>query len=790
MVKNYIKIALRGLVRERGYSLINIVGLSISLSVTLLMLLWVNDEWSIDKFHENADRLYRVKRTIPLEGNNLDVYNGIPYPVLEWAQRELPEVEKFIPLARGFEETLIRGNATFREIGAFGNLAYFESFSYSVLAGDITQLDQKVNAIAISERLAERLFGNLWQSIAIGQSIQIHDIGEFSVESVFANFPDNSSIQNDFIYSFGHYLKDNDWMLEWTNSGMQGVLLLAEGTDPESTEKKIQEAFHLNQDGDRKEGILLQKYGDHHLYGEFNDRAEVAGGRIGYVQTFGIAALLLLMISCINFVNLATARASRRAKEVGVRKTIGAGKKSLLLQFMSEAAIVTSISIALGAMLSTLLLPHVRQITSKALMIDLSAPTFWVGTFSIFCITTLLSGAYPAFVLSSFRPVSVLKGHVVAQTGNASFRKGLVVIQFALALLLIVGALVVKQQVGYIKNKNLGIAKENLMVIHQDEKITEKYDVFRNQLITKSGISNVTLAGPSPIDMQASTSGLSWPGKRPDQENIEFQILWSASNFLDVFDVPLVSGRFYREGSIYDTTTIVFNQRAIDIMEMEDPIGKSVQWWGKPRQIIGIVKDFHNRSLYENIEPAAFLLDSENAGWCFVKARDGQISEAINSLRSTFASVLPEVPLHFEFVDAQYQAFYEGELLTEKLASYFAIISILLSCLGLFGLATFFAEQKDKEIGIRKVLGASVYNVVGLLSKEFLTLVIIGLMIGIPVAWYVIDGWLGNYEFKVDLKPWMFIIPVSIAICIAGLTVGFQAIRAALINPIKSLRNE
>ncbi len=790
MIRNYIKIAIRSLSAHKGYSAINIAGLSISLTVTLLMLLWVQDEWKTDRFHEQGDNIYRIKRTIPLEGQSLDVYSGIPYPVMLAAQEELPEVEKYIPLGRGFEESLQLNNVTFRASGTFGNAAYFETFSFPVLMGDVQQLDKKVDAIAISKNIAQRFFGHVWAEASLGETIHIHDIGDFIIEAVFEDFPHNSSVQNDFIYSFDAQLKSNDWMLEWTNSGSQGALVLASGANPEETAKKIEKMFQEHQRGDRKEGILLQKYADHYLFGQFDKKANAIGGRIGYVRTFGIAALLLLIISCINFVNLSTARASIRAKEVGVRKTVGAGKQSLMNQFMIEAGLITLLSIIIAFLLAMMVLPQVNMITDKALSFEINQPIIWIGIIAMFVTTTVLSGAYPAFVLSSYKPVDVLKGSKVKQSGNINFRKGLVVIQFVLAFLLIVSALVVQQQVHFVKNKNLGISKDNLMYIHQDAKVTAQYEVLRNELIAQDAIADVTVAGPSPIDMQASTSGVSWSGKRPDQENIEFQILWTASNFLEVFEVPLVSGRFYREGSIYDTTSIVFNERAIDIMGLSDPVGKVIQWWGKPRQIIGVIKDFHNRSLYDKIEPAGILLDPNDAGWLFVKAEPDQLPKAISQLESSFRKVLPDVPLHFDFVDAQYQRFYKNEELTGTLSNYFAVLSILISCLGLFGLATFFAEQKDKEIGIRKVLGASVMNLIGLLSKEFIILVVLGLMIGIPVAWIILNDWLGNFQYNVDLQLWMFLLPISLAIIIAGLSVGSQAIRAALQNPIRALRNE
>ncbi len=788
---NYCKIAARNLFKQKGYSLINIAGLTIALSVTLLMLLWVQDEWSTDKFHSNSDRLFLLKRTIPLDAGKVDIYRGVPYPLLMAAQNELPEVEKFIPLGQSSEMTLKRGKQIFRTQGTFANVGYFESFSFPILAGDISELGEKKEAIAISETLANKFFGNIWQSTAIGETITISNVGDFLVTAVYKDFPPNSSIQQDFIYTIDNFIKRNNWVLDWGNSGMQGALLLAEGANPTDVAQKIEKLYLAKQQGTFKEGCILQKFGDGYLYGQFDDQANVIGGRIEYVQMFSIAALLLLIISCINFVNLATARASKRAKEVGVRKTIGAGKNSLITQFMVEAGLITVISVGLGIFLAQKALPNVQLITEKMLHFDYSSPMFWASIFIVIILTTLLSGAYPAFVLSSFRPIAVLKGKIPSQSGSIGLRKGLVIIQFVLALLLVVGAFVIKEQVQYIQNKNLGINKDNLMMIEKEELISAKYEALKNELLQAEGIENLTLAGPrSPIDMQASTGGVSWEGKKEEDGHQEFQIFWTEPNFLDVFDITLAEGRFYREGATQDTNSIVLNKKAIEVMGLTDPIGKTIQWWRKPRQIIGVIEDFHNQSLYDEIQPLGILLDPENASSLFVKAKAGEVKTAVASLQSVFNKVVPEVYLHYNFVDTEYQQQYKSEVLTGTLANYFAIISILIACLGLLGLSTFLAEQKSKEIGIRKVLGASIGNLIGLLSKDFLLLVGAGLLIGIPVSWYLLNGWLTNFAYTIELKWWMFAIPVVIAIIIAGLTIGIQAVRAALNNPIDALTSE
>ncbi len=789
MIRNHIKIAWRNLIKNKAYFFINIFGLSLALTVSFLMLLWVHDERSVDTFHENDDRLYLVKRTVPLEQGVLDVYENSSYPLLRTAAEQLPEIEKYLTLGRTFEDNLKVDNVDFRASGTFTNADLFQGFSFPVIQGDITQLDKKPEAIAISESFAKRIWGQNWQTIAMGKSIEIMDNGDFTVEAVYKDFPSSSSIQNDFYYSFQKFLNDNEWALEWGNNGMQGVFLLKEGADPALVSTKLNTLFQNNIKGENKEGCFLQKFSDSYLYGKFNEKAEVSGGRIEYVRIFTIAAFFLLIVSCINFVNLSTVYATKRSGEIGVRKVVGARKKALIIQFLSETSIITSIAFVAAFIITMLLLPSVSSFVDKNLQIDFTKPIFWISILSVFIFTTLLSGAYPAMVISSFKPVEALKGKSREKRSATSFRKGLVILQFGLTILLIVAAIIVKLQVNYINEKDLGIAKDHIVSIHQDQKLTEKYDALRNELISSNAIEDVTLVGPSPLDVRSSSSGIVWPGKAVEQENIEFSLLWTAHNFPKVFNVPNVEGSYYREGS-KDTMNIVVNQKAVEIMGIEDPIGKTIQIWGKQRNIIGVLKDFHNRSLYEVIQPAVFFLDPNDAGMMFVKLEAGKTKEALVSLQQAFNKVLPDVPLHYDFLDRSYAAKYKSEVLTGDLTYYFAFISILISCLGLFGLATFMAKQRTKEIGIRKVLGASVNSITALISKDFLKLVSFAILIASPLAYYFMNSWLDDFAYKITITWWIFAFAGMLTITIALSTIGFQAIKAALADPVKSLRTE
>ncbi len=790
MIRNNIKIAWRNLTKNRSYFIINVIGLSIALTMSFLMLLWVYSEYTMDKFHENDNRLYLAKRTIPLENGVFDVYDNVSYPFLEAVREQVPEVMTYMTLGASFEDNLTVDHENFRAPGAFANAYFFKGFSFPVLAGDITQLDKKPEALAISESLAHRIWGQDWTTKAIGSIVHIHDNGDFSVEAVFADFPENSSIQNDFYYSYKKFLNDNsEWIYEWGNNGMQGVFLLSEDADPEQVSAKLNTLFQAQLSGENKEGVFLHKFSDNYLYGKFDEQAQVSGGRIEYVRIFTIAALFLLVISCINFINLSTAYATKRAGEIGIRKVVGAEKKSLIFQFFAETSVITLCSFGIALLATLLLLPLANDITRKELSPDSTEPVIWLGLAGVFILTTILSGAYPALVISSFKPISALKGQAREQKGTISFRKGLVVLQFGLTILLIVAALIVRQQINYMNQKDLGIAREHLVSIHQDEKITQKYEVLREQLRQSEGIEDVTLAGPSPLNMVASSSGVQWPGKTIEQENIEFALLWTAYNFPEVFDIPLSAGRYYPKAS-KDTLNILVNERALEIMGITDPIGKRIEIWGAQRQIIGVMKDFHNRSLYEPIQPAVFFLDQDNAGMMFVKIRGDKTTEALASLQQTFTTLLPDVPLHYDFVDQEYAASYTSELMTGSLATYFALISILISCLGLFGLATFMARQRTKEIGIRKVLGASLGSITTLITKDFLKLVALAILIASPLAWYYMDGWLQGFAYRIEFQWWVLGLAGLLAVTIAMITISFQAIKAAMADPVKSLRTE
>ncbi|MEM6699334.1 MAG: FtsX-like permease family protein, partial [Bacteroidota bacterium] len=680
------------------------------------------------------------------------------------------------------------GEKLYKAKGSNATFSLLEAFPFKILSGSLEKAKSKTNSIVITEGFANQLFGNNWSTNALGTTLLMNRTEGLEIAAVCENPPSNSTIQFEYIINLEHHIKKNEWLLDWGSSALSVYINLNENAQPAIVKQKLDGLIAKTEIA----GVnsMLQVFSEGYLYGKFDKMGQASGGRIEYVRIFSVAALFLLLIACINFVNLATARANRRAREVGVRKTIGASRWALVKQFMSEAFFITFLSIGMAILLAQLALPWLSQLTDKELYFAYASPSFWLFIAAVIGITGLLAGTYPAFVLSAFRPVQVLKGKLTTRTQKVNLRKMLVVVQFTLAALLILFALLVQQQIHFIKNTNLGLDRENIISIYKDEILSEKYDVIKKELLKEASIQDVTVTGNTPIDLQSSTTGIKWEGKQEQEQNTSFKLQWADYNYLDVFKIPLASGRFYEEAMQSDSTALVINETAAEVMGMEDAVGQTVNMWGTKRQIVGVVKDFHNQSLHEIVAPMLIVLDPETTWSLFVRTEKGATSSAIAALQSTFSSILPDYQLEYEFLDEAYEQKYRSEIVTGQLVNYFALISILISCLGLLGLATFLTQQRTKEIGIRKVLGASVASIIGLLSKDFLVLILLAILIASPIAWYGMNQWLENFAYHVQVQWWLFGLTALAAIVVALLTIGFQSLKAALANPIKSLRNE
>lgn len=788
MLSIYFKSAIRSLWKNKIFSAISLGGLSISLAAVLLILLWVNDERKVDTFEGKITNLHRLFIVDTLADGSLKVSRSIPYPLVQETTDKIPDAN--IIAARDYpqERFFQFGEKLYKAKGSNASFNLLEAFPFEILAGSLAEAKNKINSIVITEGFAKQLFGNNWSTNALGAILLMNRTEALEIAAICEDPPISSTIQFEYIINLDYHIKNNEWLLDWGNTALSVYVNLNENAQVDIVEQKLDGLLAKS----KIAGVnsMLQVFSEGYLRGKFDEMAQATGGRIEYVRIFSIAALFLLLIACINFINLATARANRRAKEVGVRKTIGASRWALVKQFMSEAFFITSLSIGLAILIAQLALPWLSELTDKELRFAYTSPSFWFFISAIIGVTSLLAGTYPAFVLSAFRPVQVLKGKLTTRTKKVNLRKMLVVVQFTLAALLILFALLVQQQIHFIKNTNLGLDRENIISIYKDEILSEKYDLIKKELLKDVSIQDVTVTSNAPIDLQSSTTGIRWEGKQDQDQNTSFRLQWADYNYLDVFKIPLASGRFYEEAMKSDSTALVINETAAEMMNLGDAVGKTVNMWGTKRQIVGVVKDFHNQSLHEEVAPMLVLLDPENTWSLFVRTEKGATSSAIAALQSIFSSMLPDYQLEYEFLDEAYERKYRSEIVTGQLVNYFALISILISCLGLLGLATFLTQQRTKEIGIRKVLGASVTSIIGLLSKDFIALILLAILIASPIAWYGMNQWLENFAYHVQIQWWLFGLTALAAVFIALLTIGIQSLKAALADPIDSLRNE
>lgn len=789
MFKNHLILAIRSLMRQKGFSLINILGLSIGLTCSLLMLLWVKNQWNFDKFHTKLDNLYQIKCNVSFGGGEIQTWNGTPYPYSESLKNDFPTVKEVAITT--YTSTALFNTTTEKgkEKGRYANEAFFKMFDFPIIHGHPQEAMAGVNNILISEKIAKKYFGNLWTT-AIGETIQLNNEEDFIISAIFADIPQNSSLQFDYILPFKKIVAENPQLNG--NYGDYNYLIYVElQQDADrisiinqllaSTAAKLESSDYSAADG-----MLLHPFKDVYLKGKF-ENGKAVGGRIDFVQLFFFAALAILFIACVNYMNLSTARASKRAKEVGIRKTIGATRSSLIAQFFTEAVLMSFIAILIAINFVHLLLPWFNSLANTQIGVQFTQLDFWLLVGTVFLITTILSGSYPSFLLSSFDINKVLKGKLNSGLSSVNLRKGLVIFQFLVSAILIMGAVSMRQQMHYLKSKDLGMDRNNILTIPANEKLTTNYQVFKDKLAQHPAIASISAASEEPVSIGSSTGDPEWEGFTEDKRTI-FRRLVADFTFLESMKIPLVQGRFPSKERAADSTAIIVNETTARVMEVDNPVGKTLKFWGENWQIVGMVKDFHLNSLHQKIAPLVVVHSDEWFNHVFIRPAEGQTKEAIAAVQSTYQSISPAYPFEYEFLDSAYAAMYKSEQTSGSLADLFALIALIISALGLLGLATFSAEQRTKEIGIRKVLGASVSNLVALLSKDFLVLVMIALLIALPISYYFIQEWLQNFAYHVELQWTIFATAIGVSLLITILTVGLQAFRAAIVNPVKSIQ--
>lgn len=777
MIRNYFIVSWRHLIRNRLLSAINIIGLALGMSCSLLIWLWINDEWHMDKNYKDIDRLYFVRQT-----NGVYTNGYTPGPLAEALKRDIPDVEKATRFTSWTNDYLIQaGQTATKEIGMYVSDDFFDVFQFPAVQGNASLAIHSPGKLVITRRLAQKLFGSL---NVVGRTVRLNDEKYYQVGAVIENIPSNVSLQADWLTNLAG--NEEDWMENWGNNSFRTYVKLLPTSQSAQAEARMKGLLKRYK-ADATDDPILQPLGDTYLYGEYTN-GKPTGGRISYVRNFGLVAFLILLIACVNFMNLATARSSLRAKEVGVRKVVGARRSSLAGQFMGEAVLLSLLAMGLALGLLTLLLPALNQLVGKQLSINILSLSFWFSVLLLVSLTSLVAGSYPALFLSAMQPVRVLKGSLATAPTGATFRKGLVVVQFSLALFLISGMLIIGRQMHFIRTKQLGLDRENVIRVPVEGRLRAKMETFRQELQRTPFIQSVTTTGEVPVRIaSSSTGGLTWPGKDPKREETVYTMK-VGYRFTQTMNIRLLAGRDFAptdSGAHY-----LINESAAKLMGLKQPVGTELTYQIGKGRIVGLMQDFHLNSFHEPIQPLVLSLYPQWTNYFLIKTRPGQTAQAIHSLEQLAKQLNPGYPFTYHFIDEDYEQLYRSETVVNQLINYFGIVAILISCLGLFGLATFTAEQRRKEIGVRKVLGATVGSIVALLTKDFLKLVLIAILIASPIAWYTMNQWLNGFAYKIGLSWWIFALAGLMAIAIALLTVSFQSVKAALMNPVKSLRSE
>ena len=778
MIKNYIKIAWRNIMANKVLSFLNILGLTSGLFCFVLIYLWISNENSINRYHVNIDQLHSVYLTSS-DGRSFGY--GTSSLLYKELKIKVPEIEKVTAMSNySRKSTFSNGNKVLKQNGKFVSEDYFDMFSYNILEGNASKALEAPNQVAISKEMAELFFGD--SKSAIGQTLTYENSKELKVSMVFELSSENSTEKSDYYLSFASLFSENPWMSEWKNLGSYTFVQLVNGTDVKQLEQKLKSFLN---DYELALEIRFQPYSDSYLYADI----ENGGGKIKYVRLFGIIAFLIMLIASINFMNLASAGYMKRAKEIGVRKVLGAGKSSLIAQFLGEATLLSLVSLSFALILIAFALPIFNQITGKNIaLLNLTAST-WLIVFIITIFTGILSGSYPAILLSSFGVNDIFKKKIETSSNTSWIRKTLVVFQFTISVIFISSMIIISKQIDFVQHKNIGFDRENLLAITLSKELQHNFDAFKNGALQISDVTSVTKTSHIPLGDYGTSPEVIWNGKPADDEAL-FTGMVASTDFVSTYGVELLMGRELIHNNAENIEYLI-NETAMNKMNMKNPLGQKLSFWGNPGTIVGVVKDFHFGSLKESIFP--MIIRSEGYSEfnvAFIKYKQGNEKQTLAALESLHTNINPDFPFEYRFVDEEYNKLYKSESIFYKLSTYFSFLAILISCLGLFGLVIFNAESKTKEIGVRKVLGASVFNITSLITRDFLKLILVGIAIGTPISWYVMTKWLADYEYRINMPWWVFIITAVLIISISILTVSFESIKAAIVNPIKSLRTE
>lgn len=792
MIKNFFKIVYRNLLRNKGFSAINITGLAVGMAAAILILLWIHDERSYDGFHEKKDRIYEVWNRVPFEGE-LSCWNTVSALTGPALEKDFPEVERVARIKYTGNALCVVGDKKIIQSGMTVDTSFLKIFSFPMLQGNAaTALDDQ-HSIVLTEKTAKSLFGD---QDPIGQIVKIENKDVFTVTGVLENLPGNTRFHFDYLLPWASYKYAEGKDLGWNDNSTPTYVLLKPNVKAAAMAPKVKDlkARYSGEAQTMHWELFLYPLNRWRLYSSFTNGVEDNGGRSTFVSIFGIIAGLILLIACINFMNLSTARSEKRAKEVGIRKVVGAGKRSLISQFIGESVAIALLAGIIAIIIVQLSLPAYNRLTDKELFIDFGNSYTWMAFTGFILFTGLLAGSYPAFFLSSFQPVSVLKGTFKRVNTLITPRKALVVLQFTCATILIICTIIIKQQIDYARNRETGYNKDNLVYHFMTGDIPKNYTLIKNELL-EAGVAKSITRTNSPLTERWSNGwGQNWEGKDPNDQT-------SFDRYLADEGLGTTAGLQFIEGRDFDlkkfptdSTGLIINESSLKIMKLKDPIGKTVSDLGIDWHIVGIIKDFILTSPYEPTRPI-LICGAKSSFMTFEVMQiklNGANSTAQNlqKAEAIFRKYNPDYPFEYKFVDEAYAQKFDNTRRQGTLAALFAGLTIFISCLGLFGLAAYMAENRIKEIGVRKVLGASVTSITTLLSMDFVKLVIISFLIAAPLSFWAMYKWLQDYQYRVSIHWWVFALACILSVVIAILTVSSQAIKAALTDPVKSLRKE
>ncbi|RNI34254.1 FtsX-like permease family protein [Hanamia caeni] len=785
MIHNYLKTTFRNLWKNKGFTFLNIFGLGIGIACASLIFLWVEDEINFNNYFSNKENLYKIKDSQTYDGTTF-TFDATPGPLAAGIKTEIPGIKNTARASWGNQSLFSLGDKNIYERGMYVDSSFLKMFQLQFVQGNASKAFEQLQSLVITEKMAHKFFGN---DNAIGKSLRVDNNTSSIVTGVISDLPESVSFQFDWLAPFKIFENQNNWLQSWRNNGVLTYVELQPGADPKAINRKLYNYVQSKAE-DAEAKMSVYPMSRWRLYDSWKDGKEVPG-RIKYVNLFSLIAWIILLIACINFMNLSTARSEKRAREVGVRKVLGAGKSKLVGQFIGESIILALISAVVAICATYVVLPAFNTLVEKQLSIRLFQPLHISALLAISLICGLVAGSYPAFYLSSFNPVAVLKGNRLKTNGSAGFiRKGLVVVQFTISIILIISTIIIYQQINHAKNRSLGYDKENLIYLPLQGKLKEHFNAVKNDLVQTGIVKDAALSQSTILQLGSNTADFQWQGKDPDKQ-VLITVESVSPEYTSTMGMKLEKGRNFYSDIKSDSGNIIINQTLAKIIGGKNIIGSLITDGDNKFTVVGVIDDFVYNNLYSPSSPLILFPDTSGTNFLTIRLKKtSNVAGALEKVENVIKGNNPGFPFDYKFVDDQFDQFFKTEMLIGKLASVFAILAIFISCLGLFGLAAYTAERRTREIGIRKVLGASANGLAGLLSKEFLILVLISCLLAFPIAWWMMHNWLDSYEYRASISWPIFLVAGLLAMLIALLTVSVQAIKAALANPIQSLRSE